>query len=251
MTQKIDLVYFNAGGGHRAAALAIQEAVRLTQRRWDVRLVNLFEVLDPKRTFNKFTGLAPEDLYNLRLKRGWTLGLSTELKVLQAMIRMSHRTLLRRLELYWSTHSSDLVVSLVPNFNQALYQSIQNQMPHTPFVTVMTDMADYPPHFWIEQGLDQHIVCGTSEAMNQAKEAGYTNSQLSQTSGMILKPAFYQTVEIDPKKTLSDMGLNPVIPTGIVMFGGHGSSDMLRIAKALKDVQLIFYVVTIMCWSSN
>lgn len=240
MTRKIDLVYFNAGGGHRAAALAIQEAVRLAERPWDVRLVNLFEVLDPKRTFNKFTGLAPEDLYNLRLKRGWTLGLATELKVLQAMIRMSHATLLHRLEHYWSAHPSDLVVSLVPNFNQALYQSTKNQMPRTPFVTVLTDMADYPPHFWIEQGLDQHIVCGTSEATKQAREAGYTNRQISQTSGMILKPAFYQPNQTDRMEALRDLGFNPDKPTGLVMFGGHGSSDMLRIAKALKDVQLIF-----------
>ena len=48
MTKTIDLVYFNAGGGHRAAALALQEVIALQRRPWTVRLVNLAEVLDAK-----------------------------------------------------------------------------------------------------------------------------------------------------------------------------------------------------------
>ena len=120
MTKTIDLIYFNAGGGHRSAAMALQSVIATEQRPWNVRLVNLFEVLDSERLFQKLTGLAPEDLYNHRLKRGWTLGLSTELKVLQAMIRMGHVTMLRKLEQYWHDHPTDLVVSLVPNFNKLL-----------------------------------------------------------------------------------------------------------------------------------
>ena len=239
MTKTIDLIYFNAGGGHRSAAMALQSVIATEQRPWNVRLVNLFEVLDSERLFQKLTGLAPEDLYNHRLKRGWTLGLSTELKVLQAMIRMGHVTMLRKLEQYWHDHPTDLVVSLVPNFNKVLNLSVKRSMPTVPYVTVMTDMADYPPHFWIESGLDQHIVCGTERAVVQAQEAGYSDSQISRTSGMILKPAFHQALNLNRKQEMARLGLNPERPTGIVMFGGHGSSDMLRIAKKLPDVQLI------------
>ena len=236
----IDLVYFNAGGGHRSAALALQEVVRLAQRAWSVRLVNLFEILDPNGTFRKVTGVAPEDLYNFRLKRGWTLGLSTELKVLQSMIRMGHPTLLSKLEQHWQTHKTDLVVSLVPNFNKVLYQSIKSQRPGVPFVTVMTDLADSPPNFWIEPGLNQQIVCGTARAVDQAHAAGYSDKQISRTSGMILRPAFYNSVALDREQERCKLGLEPGRTTGIVMFGGHGSSQMLRIAKSLTDVQLIF-----------
>ncbi len=239
MTKTIDLIYFNAGGGHRSAAMALQSVIVAQQRPWNVRLVNLFEVLDPDRIFHKLTGLAPEDLYNHRLKRGWTLGLSTELKVLQAMIRMGHPAMLRKLEQYWRDHTTDLVVSLVPNFNKVLNLSVKKSMPTVPYVTVMTDMADYPPHFWIEPGLDQHLVCGTARAVLQAQEAGYSNKEISQTSGMILKPAFHLPKNLDRKQEMSRLGLDPDRPTGVVMFGGHGSSDMLRIARMLPDVQLI------------
>ena len=239
MTKKIDLIYFNAGGGHRSAATALQEAVKLQNRNWEIRLVNLFEVLDPKATFRKHTGLAPEDLYNMRLKRGWTLGLATELKVLQAMIRVGHAAMLRRLERYWDTNPSDLVVSLVPNFNKVMYQAVKSTLPETPYVTVMTDIADYPPHFWIEPGQQQHLVCGSAKAVEQAHASGYTEERITQTSGMILKPSFYQPQTQDRAQELAKLGLDPAKPVGIVMFGGHGSTDMLRIAKSLQDIQLI------------
>jgi hypothetical protein len=80
----IDLVYVNAGGGHRSAATALETAMREQNREWRVRLVNLFEVLDPQDVFRRTTGVKPEDYYNVRLARGWTLGLTQELRVLQS-----------------------------------------------------------------------------------------------------------------------------------------------------------------------
>ena len=58
----LDLTYFNAGGGHRAAAMALDSVIRAQRRPWQVRCVNLFEVLDPKGRFRPVTGMAPEDL---------------------------------------------------------------------------------------------------------------------------------------------------------------------------------------------
>ena len=45
----------------------------------------------------------------------------------------------------------DMVVSLVPHFNRALRESFDKAFPGRPFVTVLTDLADYPKHFWIEK----------------------------------------------------------------------------------------------------
>ena len=93
MNKRIELIYFNAGGGHRAAAQALEQVIAAQGRPWTVRLVNLMEVLDPTGAFHRLTGMAPEDLYNLRLKRGWTLGLKQELKLLQGMIRLADPSL--------------------------------------------------------------------------------------------------------------------------------------------------------------
>ena len=42
------------------------------------QVFNLFEVLDPSGQFRRFTGKAPEDWYNQRLARGWTIGMAQE-----------------------------------------------------------------------------------------------------------------------------------------------------------------------------
>jgi 1,2-diacylglycerol 3-beta-galactosyltransferase len=235
----IDLVYFNAGGGHRSAALALQTAIRDQGRDWQIRLVNLFEILDPQDVFCKTTGVKPEHYYNIRLRKGWTLGLSQELRILQALIRLSHRSLIGQLRRHWQTSSPDMVVSLVPNFNRAMYQAFNIARPGAPYVTVLTDFADLPPHFWIEPRLPQHLICGTPRALAQAHAAGCNPNHIHQTSGMIINPDFYRDLHIDRDAEMRKLGLDPNRPTGLVMFGGHGSRTMRSIGRRLDDVQLI------------
>jgi UDP-N-acetylglucosamine:LPS N-acetylglucosamine transferase len=235
----IDLIYFDAGGGHRAAATALRDLALAQQRPWTVRMVHLMQVLDPTEAFRRVCGIAPEDLYNGRLARGWTIGLGTELRALQAMIRVAHPPLVRRLRAHWERTRPDLVVSLVPNFNRALGESLARACPGVPFVTVMTDLADHPPAFWIEPGLDQHIVCGSLRAVEQAREAGCTPERIHLVGGMVLRREFHQAAAVPRARALADLGLDPDRPTGVVMFGGRGSAHMLKIAEILDHVQLL------------
>ena len=235
----IDLVYFNAGGGHRSAAVALETVIREQARPWRVRLVNLMEVLDPQDVFRKTTGMNPEDYYNKRLARGWTAGLTQELKLLQALIRLSHKSLTSQLRRHWRKTKPDMVVSLVPNFNRAMYQALATALPGVPYVTILTDFADFPPHFWIEPHQAQHFICGTPRAVAQARAMGYAEAQVHATSGMIIRPDFYRELRLDRRAERQRWGLDPDRPTGIVMFGGHGSKRMLSIAKKLIDTQLI------------
>jgi UDP-N-acetylglucosamine:LPS N-acetylglucosamine transferase len=235
----IDLVYINAGGGHRSAAVALETAIREQGRDWQIRLVNLFEILDPQDMFRRATGVKPEHYYNARLAKGWTLGLSQELRILQALIRLSHRSLIAQLRRYWQQSTPAMVVSLVPNFNRAMYQALSLAHPGTPYVTIMTDFADLPPHFWIEPRQSQHLICGTPRAVAQAHAAGCRADHIHQTSGMIINPDFYRDLPLDRDAERRRLGLDPNRPTGLVMFGGHGSRVMRTIAKRLDDVQLI------------
>jgi UDP-N-acetylglucosamine:LPS N-acetylglucosamine transferase len=235
----IDLIYFNAGGGHRSAANALEAVIQTQGRRWQVRKINLMEVLDPKDIFHKTMGIKPEDLYNTRLARGWSLGLSQELKFLQAMIRLAHPAMVARLRRYWRRTKPDLVVSLIPNFNRAMYEGLRKARPDAPYVTLLTDFADLPPHFWMEPNQAQHVICGTRKAVCQAVAMGYDRDRVHATSGMIVRPDFYQDSPVDRRAAMRALNLDPDRPTGIVLFGGHGSRAMQAIARRLDDTQLI------------
>jgi len=238
----LDFIYFDAGGGHRSAALALQSVVASSSYDWNVRLVNLQEVLDSLDVFRKVTGIRLEDLYNHALAKGWTLGSPLLLPIMHGVIRMYHPAQVKLLSEYWKAQRPDMVVSLVPNFNRALFESLGSALPGPPLVTIMTDLADYPPHFWIEKQ-NQYLVCGSERALQQARESGYDERHAIRTSGMILRPQFYETEPIDRDAERSALGLDPKLPTGLVLFGGEGSNVMAAMAERLgnssQDLQLI------------
>ena len=240
--RRIHLVFFDAGGGHRNAATALQVQIERLGPPVDVSLVNLQEVLDPLDILRKFTGIRIQDMYNKMLRHGWTLGSPQLMRVLQLVVRTYHRPSVRVLARYWREHPADMVVSLVPHFNRAMRQGFAKAAPGKPFVTVLTDLADYPNHFWIEKE-SQYIVCGTEHAVEQARELGHTDGTVFRTSGMILHPRYYETAAVDRAAERSRMGLGPELPTGIVLFGGYGTWKMLDILRQINrsrlQVQLI------------
>src|SRR5665213_167603 len=173
----IELVYFDAGGGHRSAANALCEVVRQQGRDWEMRMMNLQELLDEIDVFRKITGIRLQDLYNLMLRRGWTLGSPALVKGMHGVIRLLHSTQVKLLANYWRDRQPDMVVSVIPNFNRALHSAIAHVMPHVPMVTILTDMADHPPHFWIERQR-QYLICGSDRAYNQALQLGHSPEQV-------------------------------------------------------------------------
>lgn len=234
--KRLDFVFFDAGGGHRSAANALKAVIEQQGREWEIRLVNLQEVLDPLDIFRKYTGIRMQDVYNVMLQKGWTLGSVQGTALMHGLIRLYHGGQVRLLQEFWKQGERDLVVSLIPNFNRALRESL----PATPLVTILTDLADFPPHFWIERQ-DQYLICGTQKAAEQARSLGHPPEHIFATSGMILRPSFYQPVTADRASERSRLGLDPELPTGLVLFGGQGSSVMPEIARRVTaHAQFIF-----------
>src|SRR6266853_2125372 len=242
--RRLHLVFFDAGGGHRNAATALQVQIARQGLPLDVSLVNLQEVLDPLDILRKLTGIRIQDLYNKMLRHGWTLGSPQLMRVLQLVIRSHHAPSVGVLKKFWLETQPDLVVSLVPHFNRARQESFDKAFPGRPFVTVLTDLADYPEHFWIERQ-KQYLVCGTERAVEQAKERGYPDNAIFKTSGMILHPRFYEPEPANRVEERKKLGLAPDLPTGIVLFGGYGTSKMLKILRQIDSSALAVQLILI------
>jgi 1,2-diacylglycerol 3-beta-galactosyltransferase len=240
--KKVDFVFFDAGGGHRSAANALKSVIEQQGRPWQVRLFNLQEELDSLDIFKKVTRVRFQDIYNRMLAKGWTLGSEYLLPPMHGIIRLFHRGQVKMLTEIWRRDRPDMVVSVVPNFNRALFQSLQAANPYTPFVTILTDFADYPPHFWLEEQ-DHYVICGTRKAHEQAIASGKRPEKIFLVSGMILRPAFHQALSYDRAAERRKLGLDAQKRTALMLFGGEGSSVMLNIARDLQqsnlDLQLI------------
>ncbi len=245
--RKLTIVFHHAGGGHRSAAEALKATLSNQQNPWDVSLLDIQELLDPLDLIRRATGLRIQDTYNLILRKGWTRITPQLLVILQATIRLYHSPIVKALRAYWAQHPADLVLSVIPHFNREIAESLRavdGRSPSTnaPFVTLITDLADYPPHFWIEKE-SEYVIVGTDRARQQALTMGHAADHIFQTSGMILKPKFYEKTNVDRVAERKRLGLEPDCPTGIVLFGGHGSQVMIDITKKLNEgdsgVQLI------------
>jgi hypothetical protein len=245
--RKLTIVFHHAGGGHQSAADALKATLAGQEHPWDVSLLDIQELLDPLDLLRRATGLRIQDTYNLILRRGWTRFTPQLLVLLQGTIRLYHSPIVKALRAYWAQHPADLVLSVIPHFNRAIAQSLRpvgTKTPgaRTPFVTLITDLADYPPHFWIERE-SEFIIVGTERARQQALTMGHPADHIFQTSGMILKPRFYEKTTVDRAAERKRLGLEPDCPTSIVLFGGHGSKVMVDITTKLNEagsgVQLI------------
>lgn len=245
--RKLTIVFHHAGGGHRSAAEALKATLSSQEHPWEVSVLDIQELLDPLDVVRRATGLRIQDTYNLILRKGWTRFTPQLLVVLQGTIRLYHSPIVKALRGYWAQHPADLVLSVIPHFNRAIADSLRpvgTRTPGTgtPFVTLITDLADYPPHFWIEPE-SEYIIVGTERARQQALTMGHPADHVFLTSGMILKPKFYEKTTVDRAAERKRLGLEPDCPTGIVLFGGHGSQVMVDITKKLNEagsgVQLI------------
>ena len=243
--KKISILFHDAGGGHRNAAVALQTVIEQQGRDWQVQLTQFQELTDHLDILRKLTGIRIEEQYNILLRNGWTLGSMQLLRVLQTTIRIFHGPMVKLLKRHFQEHPADLLVSVIPHFNREIEQAWKAVYPGRPFVTIITDLADFPPHFWIEPGNEQYVICGTEKAVKQARAIGKDDAYVFATSGMILRPDFYAGNGTHPLTLRQELNLRADLTTGMMLFGGFGSKAMYEIAERLEASELPLQLIVI------
>jgi 1,2-diacylglycerol 3-beta-galactosyltransferase len=236
--KKVYFMIYDMGAGHRSTANALKEVIENRELPWNIQVVEVF-----KEVFETTTN---HYIYNeLILKKKWAKMINDPLLVplFRLVIKLRHSVWRNLLRKYWREHQPDLVVSLLPLVNRVLYESLQAELPETPFVTSITDFADCPPNFWIEPQ-EQFLICPSQRAVQQAQSFGYPEQRIFRTSGVVIHPRFNEPVTSDRSFERQRLGLDPDLPTALVIFGSHGSKEMIEIAERLEqsslNLQLIF-----------
>lgn len=227
------LLTVDAGGGHRAAANALLAASQEKDHPWQFRVANLQELLAPLDLWRRLTGRSIEDAYNLLLRRRWTSLMFPLLRILHAAIAVRRRALVRVLARALSERPPAAILSVVPNFNAVIRDAARQACPKAPVVVLLTDFADFPPHFWIEPGLDRVIVA-TDRAHVQARAAGLGDDRIARVSGMVLHPEFHAGGGPEARLAIRrELGIPADAFVALLLFGGKGSPEMSPLARAL------------------
>jgi UDP-N-acetylglucosamine:LPS N-acetylglucosamine transferase len=235
----------DAGGGHRAAARALAAAAEEVRAPWRFRVLNLQSLLLPFDPLRRLGGLSLEEGYNLLLRRRWTAFMVPMLRVLHALIALRGKTLSATLARHLAEWRPAAVVSVMPNFNRVIRDALRVAHPGVPFLILLTDFADFPPHFWMEPGVDRVIV-GSEHAVSQALERGIPRDRISLITGMVLHPRFHQAGGGEVRaRVRSELGLGGDAFAVLLLFGGKGSAEMEPLADRLLKESPSFTVIAI------
>ncbi len=240
------LFFSDAGGGHRNAAAALIAAAEEQRAPLRLEMVSLNQVLARWDLVRRLTGRSTEETYNELLRGGHTRFLVPLLRVLHGATALLHRPLVNSAVRFLRTHARPrVVVSLHPNFNRVLRDAVREALPGVPFVVLLTDYADFPPHFWIESGVDRVIV-GSARAQEQALELGLPRESVTRTSGLPLHPRFHRNGGPDLRSRVrAELGLPPDAFVVMVLFGGKGAAEMEPLSRALLETAPDRHVVAV------
>ena len=245
--QKGEVILFvvDAGGGHRAASRALLAAAEESGFPLAFRVASLQEILAPQDLLKRLFGLSLEDFYNLLLRRRYTRALRPLMRVLHGLIALRRPALVRGLVPFLQAGHPVAVVSVIPNFNGVIRDALRQSHPGVPFLVLLTDFADLPPHFWIEPGIDR-VVVGTEKAALQAREIGLPPERIASVSGMVLHPRFYaQGGEASRGKVRQELRVPETAFTTMLLFGGKGSAEIEPLAKDLVAADPGMHVIAV------
>jgi 1,2-diacylglycerol 3-beta-galactosyltransferase len=221
-----------------AAAEAVGTPFRL-------RVASLQEVFEPLDIVRRLTGRSIETVYNALVRRSRTRHLVGLLHAFHAAIRLRHGALVERLARFLSETRPSAVLSVLPNFNGVIRDAVAASLRGAPFVVLLTDFADFPPHFWIEPGIDR-VIAGSDRAAAQALEIGLPPESIARASGMVLHPRFYPQAGPEARARLRDELRIPEDAFAVlVLFGGKGSAEVLPLSGALLREDPRWHVLTV------
>ncbi|MCI0661271.1 MAG: hypothetical protein L0220_09385 [Acidobacteria bacterium] len=230
--KKIDIIYFDAGSGHRSSARGLEQAISAARPDWRVRMLNIVDVFAPNKQFHGIV-CAGINHFNRQLKREKVF----DLKGLINLSLMFHDLLspkgIREISDFWKGDPPDTVVSVTPMYNPALYRSVRLSNPKVQCITIPVDFEEVKARYWFTPKIEQHYLVATDRLERQARAANIPESFIHRISGMPIDPEFYEESKVNVTEELERLGLDPELPTGVVSFGGQGSVLLSEIAKSI------------------
>ncbi len=249
----------DTGAGHRSAANAISNALKLIAQReqeeWQARhsaesydaaasdlpgppsyrieIVDVFEEYSrfPLREAVKLYG--PTIRYNPKLF-GEVFHKSNREETVLAVHSLATPLILNGLMRLFTTVQPDIIVSIHPMINFVTVRALDELGIKIPFVTVVTDLVSVH-YVWFAPGVDGYIV-PTEQAKQLYLKRGL-DAQRVHLLGMPIDPKFAR--QTDSKEELQKrFGLKPGIPTILLVGGGDGAGGLHAAVRAISQAHL-------------
>ena len=244
MKKRIVFLMSDTGGGHRAAAEAITDALieKYGDEQVDSQLVDVFR----NYTYPPFRS-APES-YPVMVNKSPILW-----KTLYEIPNSPRRALIAKNALwYWNRrklmqlpkhYPADVVVSVHSVITRPSFWAYQQQPERPPFLTVVTDLTS-TPMLWYEKRCE-HCYVPTQRAYDRGLACGMRPEQITIT-GLPVNPSFIRALgSVSKQEARTELGWDPNLPTIMMVAGGEGMGPIFETARSIDAQNLHCQLVVI------
>ncbi|HOW42841.1 MAG TPA: glycosyltransferase [Candidatus Omnitrophota bacterium] len=236
--KNVVLMYISEVSGHHSATLAIEKALHTLSSNIETLNINAFRYTNP------ISEKVVNQIYTTVIKRTpmiWDLIYDNPTvkerleKIKDAIHKMNSKKFQR---LFGKFHPDAVICTQAfPCGMVADYKKMYNA--HFPLIAVLTD---YVPHsYWIYDNVDFYVV--------PSEEIGH-RLMLKGVPPEKIKPLgipfdFKFNAPVDRHKVYASLGLDPRVPTMLLMGGGQGLGPIKSIVKALEKVEMDFQEIIV------
>lgn len=234
MKKRVLFLMSDTGGGHRAAAEAIRDAMKLKYGdEVDAELVDVFRAYSPF-PFKYMPEFYPWIIN--RSKSSWGAGykLSNTPGNAKTLSRGMYVTMESGMKQLLREHPADVVVSVHSVLTRVAMQALLSQERRPPYVVVVTDLVS-THMFWYDRRAERTLV-PTQPAYERGLLAGLRPDQMRIT-GLPVHPRFSQMLT-DKASARQALGWNPDLPAILLVGGGEGMGPLYKTARAINRLDL-------------
>lgn len=236
--RRVLLMYITKVSGHRQATVAIQQALRQLEPDIEAPAINGFGYTYP--ILEKIINKAYLSVIK-RTPKVWDYLYDNPkiVKNSQSIQNFLHKTSHEKIEKLIQRHRPQAIVctQAFPCGMVADYK-----ISHNFDILLIGVLTDFSPHsYWINEGVDYYVV--PSEEVKERLVAKGVAPERVRVYGIPLRPRFNEPV--DRIAIAEKMGLDPEVPTILVMGGGQGLGPIKKIVKSLGKMNMFVQIIVL------
>ncbi len=242
MSKRVLILMSDTGGGHRAAAEAIREALynQHGEAAVQVELVDVFREYSPP-PLKYMPEFYPWWVSHNKTSWGASYNLSNTRRRADILSNTMYATIERGLKRMFREHPADVVVSVHSVLTRPAMRALTYLPQRPPFMVVVTDLVS-THHFWYDKHSERCLV-PTQSAYDRGLESGLSPYQLRNT-GLPVHPRFVRGLK-DPAQTRQQLGWDADLPAILLVGGGEGMGPIYKTARAINAQKLKCQLVII------
>jgi 1,2-diacylglycerol 3-beta-galactosyltransferase len=240
MKKKIVLLYGDTGGGHRSAALSIQQGLRLLYSdTLNVQLANGLMKVPP--FLSAFTDTYPMWVNHARMLYALGFHATNNRRRIIALRSMLEPLSEKTADSIVENNPADVYVSVHPLFGQGIPAALKRLAKTTPFIHVVTDLVTGHAAHYVTDA--DHIIVPTAESRREALRNFVPRRKISVT-GQPVSPDFAKRLGLRDE-VRRQLNLDDDLLTVLLIGGGDGMGRLEITARhlALSNLPVQLLVV--------